>query len=101
MRRLLLLGVLVFGVHAARAERQDNTPPKGFVALFNGKDFTGWKISDNGKFRVEDGKIVINGPRAHLFTVKEFKNFEFRAEVMTTPGSNSGTDFVRENLCQR
>ena len=22
---------------------QDNVPPEGFVALFNGKDFTGWK----------------------------------------------------------
>jgi hypothetical protein len=25
------------------AQRKDNTPPPGFVALFNGKDLTGWK----------------------------------------------------------
>ena len=37
--------------------------------------------------------IVANGPRSHLFTDKEFKNFEFKAEVMTTPGSNSGIYF--------
>ena len=43
--------------------------------------------------RVEDGMIVANGPRSHLFTVREFKNFEFKAEVKTTPGSNSGIYF--------
>ncbi len=65
----------------------------GFVSLFNGKDFTGWKISENGKFKVTDGEIVVSGKRAHLFTEKEYKNFEFRAEVKTTPGSNSGIYF--------
>ncbi len=67
----------------------------GWVSLFNGKDFTGWKISDSkqAKWRVEDGMIVANGPRSHLFTVREFKNFEFKAEVKTTPGSNSGIYF--------
>ena len=67
----------------------------GWTSLFNGKDFTGWKISDSkqAKWRVEDGMIVVNGPRSHLFTVREFKNFEFKAEVYTTPGSNSGIYF--------
>ena len=67
----------------------------GWISLFNGKDFTGWKISDSkqAKWRVEDGMIVANGPRSHLFTVREFKNFEFKAEVKTTPGSNSGIYF--------
>ncbi len=36
---------------------------------------------------------MANGPRSHLYTIKEFKNFEFKAEVMTTPGSNSGIYF--------
>ena len=39
--------------------------------------------------------IVVHGPRAHLFyegpvKAHNFKNFEFQARVMTTPGSNSG-----------
>ena len=47
---------------------------------------------------MQDGAIVVNGPRAHLFYVgpvqnHDFKNFEFKAEVMTTPGSNSGIYF--------
>ncbi len=65
----------------------------GFVSLFNGNDLTGWKISENGKFKVKEGMIVVSGARAHLFTEKEYKNFEFRAEVKTTPGSNSGIYF--------
>lgn len=68
----------------------------GWVSLFNGKNFEGWKINENPEsFKVEDGQIVVNGPRAHLFYVgpvqnADFKNFEFKAQVMTTPGSNSG-----------
>jgi hypothetical protein len=47
---------------------------------------------------VDDGKIAVHGPRAHLFYVGEvmdhdFRNFEFKAQVMTTPGSNSGIFF--------
>ena len=65
----------------------------GWVSLFNGKDFTGWKFNEKGLWKVEDGKIVVSGPRSHLFTESEYKNFEFKAEVMTTPGSNSGIYF--------
>ncbi len=62
----------------------------GWVSLFNGKDLTGWKASEMGDFKVEDGCIVVRGKRAHLFTDKEFKNFDFKCEIMTMPGSNSG-----------
>jgi hypothetical protein len=79
--------------NVAAAEPLEKDEGAGWISLFNGKDFTGWKISDNGLWNVEDGMIVANGPRSHLFTEKEFKNFEFKAEVMTTPGSNSGIYF--------
>jgi len=65
----------------------------GWMTLFNGKDLTGWKISDHGKWKVEDGCIVANGGRSHLFTDKSYKNFDFKAEVKTKPGSNSGIYF--------
>ena len=70
-----------------------------WVSLFDGKTLDGWKVGENAaSFKVEDGAIVINGPRAHLFYVgpvanHDFKNFEFKADVMTTPGSNSGIYF--------
>jgi hypothetical protein len=69
---------------------------EGWISLFNGKNLEGWKASENpGSFKVEDGQIVVFGPRAHLFYQgpvqnANFKNFEFKAQVMTTPGSNSG-----------
>jgi hypothetical protein len=71
----------------------------GWVSLFDGKTLDGWKVGANAAtFKVEDGAIVVNGPRAHLYYVgpvqnHDFRNFEFKAEVMTTPGSNSGLYF--------
>jgi hypothetical protein len=68
----------------------------GWIKLFDGKTLKGWKVGENAStFSVEDGAIVVFGNRAHLFydgPVKEhnFKNFEFKAKVMTMPGANSG-----------
>ncbi len=65
-------------------------------SLFDGKSLSGWQANENpGTWTVEDGALVSRGDRSHLFYVGEvnghsFKNFEFSAEVMTTPGSNSG-----------
>ncbi|HXG67127.1 MAG TPA: DUF1080 domain-containing protein [Blastocatellia bacterium] len=77
--------------------------PQGkWISLFDGKSLDGWKASENpATFRVENGAIVVDGPRAHLFYVgpvmnHNFKNFEFKADVMTTPGSNSGIYFHTE-----
>ncbi|MFN8344218.1 MAG: DUF1080 domain-containing protein [Spirosomataceae bacterium] len=70
-----------------------------WISLFDGKSLNGWKVGENAaSFKIENGTIVVNGPRAHLFydgKVGEhnFKNFEFKAQVMTTPGSNSGIYF--------
>lgn len=71
----------------------------GFAPLFNGKDLTGWNVNENPEsVRVEDGKIVVQGKRAHVFYdgpvyQHAFKNFELRALVRTKPGSNSGIYF--------
>jgi hypothetical protein len=70
----------------------------GFVALFDGKTLTGWTpAKENEKnWVVKDGVIVSQGERSHLFYSGElapFKNFHFKAEVMTTPGSNAGLYF--------
>jgi hypothetical protein len=70
-----------------------------WISLFDGKSLNGWKVGANaGTFKVEDGMIVANGEVAHLFydgdvQGHKFKNFEFKADVMTTPGSNSGIYF--------
>ena len=87
---LLVAAALLLTPFAGSAEDKD-----GWISLFNGKNLDGWKIGDakQGKWKIENGNIVANGPPSHLYTIKEFKNFEFKAEVMTTPGSNSGIYF--------
>src|SRR5690606_15434617 len=70
---------------------------KGWIKLFDGKSFDGWKVSQDNpeSFTIENGTIAVFGPRAHLFydgpvQDHKFKNFEYKATVMTKPGANSG-----------
>jgi len=71
----------------------------GWQDLFDGKTLQGWKPSENIKsFTVKDGMITADGGRSHLFYVgpvnnADFTNFEFKADVMTMPGANSGLYF--------
>jgi hypothetical protein len=64
---------------------------EGFVALFNGKDMTGW-TGDTKGYVAEGGKIVIYPERSsgNLYTTDEFANFIFRFEFRLTPGANNG-----------
>ena len=76
--------------------KENDAPAEGWVTIFDGKTFNNWKISEHPEtFTIKDGSIVVFGERAHLFYEgpvgnHNFKNFEFKASVMTTPGSNSG-----------
>ncbi|HMH21310.1 MAG TPA: DUF1080 domain-containing protein [Puia sp.] len=69
---------------------------EGWISLFDGKSLDGWKVGDNAEtFSVQDGTIAVHGKTAHLFYVggvkgHHFKNFEFKADVKTEPGANSG-----------
>jgi predicted small secreted protein len=68
-------------------------------SLFDGKSLDGWQASENkDTFTVRSGMIIAHGPRSHLFYVgpvndANFTDFEFKADVLTTPGSNSGIYF--------
>jgi hypothetical protein len=93
MRRVAVgsLAFLAIGL-AANAE----APPSGFVALFNGKDLTGWKVpaGDNGHWKVVDGLIDYDARSESkvadksLWTDKSFKDFVLRADwrLKTEPG---------------
>ena len=70
----------------------------GWVLLFNGKDFTGWRIDkwNPESFSIEDGAIKCHGKPSMIYydgKGKEMKNFHFVADVMTRPGSNGGIFF--------
>ena len=73
-----------------------------WISLFDGKTLNGWKVGKNAStFSIENGMIVAHGETAHLFYVGDFKNhnfknFDFKAKVMTEPGSNSGIYFHTE-----
>jgi len=68
----------------------------GWISLFDGETLNGWQASENkDSWKIEDGALITNGKRSHLFydgnvLDHHFKNFEFSADVKTTPGSNSG-----------
>src|SRR5258708_793045 len=84
----LLVGMATIGLSAADEKDSD-----GWIKLFNGKDLTGWKASEGVEWTIEEGAIVTPPKRSHLFTDQEFKNFEYKVDCLTTPGSNSGLYF--------
>lgn len=72
----------------------DRKDEEGFVSLWDGKTFNNWKINESPEsWKIENGEIVINGGRSHLFYVGDlapFKNFELRVDVKAGPNSNGG-----------
>ena len=90
-RSILFITVCMFFVSFLHAQE--------WVSLFDGKSLDGWKVGDNAStFRVDSGMIIVNGNTAHLFydgpvNHHNFKNFEFKADVLTKPHSNSGIYF--------
>jgi hypothetical protein len=94
---------------------KDNTPPEGFVALFNGKDLTGWKglvgspksratmkpdqlaaaqkkadESMRAHWKVEDGALVFDGKGQSLCTAKDYGDFELWVDWKILPHGDSG-----------
>lgn len=73
-----------------------------WISIFDGESLEGWQANENKEtFSVADGMIKVDGPRSHLFYMGDvgnhnFKNFEFKADVMTRPGANSGMYFHTE-----
>jgi hypothetical protein len=70
-------------------------PPKGFVALFNGKNLDGWQAKKNG-WAVEDGVLVRKPGSGYIWTKKSFGDFVLDLEVKVSRRCNSGI-FFRTN----
>jgi hypothetical protein len=116
--RFVLATMSVFAAFAS-VHAADNTPPKGFVALFNGKDLTGWKgllkepldnpaqrakltpkeAADAQKeadqvmrkgWRAEKGMLIFNGNGRSLCTAKDYRNFEMYVDWKIEPHGDSG-----------
>ena len=93
-----------------------NVPPDGFVALFNGKDLSGWfghgtedprslwamsknelaahqeKTLDDIRrhWSVHNGELVNDGYGIYLTTLKDYADFELLVEYKTVPLADSG-----------
>jgi hypothetical protein len=112
---LMTLVVCTFSTAQAADDRPDNTPPEGFVALFNGKDLAGWKglvasppkraamspeelaaaqekadESMRAHWKVEGGALVFDGKGQSLCTAKDFGDFEMYVDWKILPKGDSG-----------
>ncbi|MFM7563854.1 MAG: DUF1080 domain-containing protein, partial [Planctomycetota bacterium] len=96
--------------------QENNAPPTGYRALFNGKDLGGWTaletqdprvtaaLSEDDKkkllaagdaamkkfWRVEDGVIVNDGEGPFLSTLEDFSDFELWIDYKTVAQADSG-----------
>lgn len=120
---LVVLAFVVLNLDCATTDQATkqalNTPPKGFVALFNGKDLTGWKgllksPYDNpskrvtlspdkleelqkeanedmrAHWKVVDGLLVFDGKGRSLCTAKDYDDFEMLVDWKILKDGDSG-----------
>jgi hypothetical protein len=114
-----ILFSLAYAATSTGAEQALNKPPKGFVALFNGKDLAGWKgllkspYDDPSKratltpdklkelqkeadddmrahWKVADGALVFDGKGHSLCTAKDYGDFEMLVDWKIQAGGDSG-----------
>ena len=115
MTAVSLVIILVSFACAAEAADKLNKPPKGFKALFNGKDLTGWKgLVGNPKTRakmskselaeaqakaddvmrahwkVVDDALVFDGGGKSLCTAKDYGDFEMLVDWKIKKDGDSG-----------
>jgi hypothetical protein len=117
---LVLLALSATRGDEDRAGPNDNKPPAGFTALFDGKDLSGWqglvelpqrsKLSPeqlakkqeeaNKKFlphwKVVDGVLTYDGKGQSLQTVKDYGNFELYVDWKIGKKGDSGI-YLRGN----
>ncbi len=100
-------------VTSALPAAEPASPPKGFRAIFNAKDLTGWhglnphsvaKLTGEKReamlkqmreefpqhWRVENGELVNSGTGPYAATDGEFGDFELMLEYKTVAGADSG-----------
>jgi len=99
--------ILIFPVLLLAAlyvvKAQDKKVPDGFISIFNGKDFTSWKVpeGDNGHWKILDNVIDYDAESEalkdkNLWTEKQFRDFilyvDFR--IKSTPYNNPNVPVI-------
>jgi len=80
----LIICIFAVALCACQAENKDK---KETVALFNGKDLTGWKGEG---YEVKDGAIICTPKGRNLMTEKVYTNYVFNFEFKLPPAGNNG-----------
>jgi hypothetical protein len=97
MKRLL---VALFGIFLASQAGAQAPAGSGWVALFNGRDLSGWVNNGQEKWIVEDGAILGESTVGHygyLTTEKTYSNFVLRVKFKPETNGNSGV-FTRSRI---
>src|SRR5688572_16493213 len=79
--------------------QEDSKKEEGFVPLFDGKSFAGWKVNANTpkSWKIENGMMVVMGGSNSIYTEKKYDDFILRLEFRPEKkGYNSGV-FLRGN----
>lgn len=94
-RACVFMPLLILLASLGRLSAGDNEPPKGFTALFNGKDLTGWKVVGGkpGHWTVEEGVLVYDGKANHLATERDYSNCVLHLDWKLAKGGDSGVFF--------
>ena len=96
---LLIIAILSLGIAAGQVAAL----PAGFAALFNGRDFSGWKVpeGDGGHWKVIDGVIDYDAESQakgdkSLWTQREFGDFVLHVDwrIKETPYVNPNVPYI-------
>lgn len=116
MPAIAVIATLAVGLVGPNLHAAEQHPPSGFVALFNGKDLTGWygldhfdprklwamtpdevarkRQTDMESFKahwtVENGELVNDGQGLYATTEKEFSDIELLIDYKTVAKADSG-----------
>jgi hypothetical protein len=101
MRRTYIPLALVFITSVVFAQSSEKVPA-GFKSLYNGSDFTNWKLpdGDNGHWKIKDGVIDYDAESEaldkNLWTDKEYKDFILYVDwrIKETPWKNQNVPLI-------
>ena len=116
MNRISIATICLIALSSSSFAEEHNVPPRGFTAIFNGKDLDGWRgmghfspykleaMSEEDRaaffaknladvkqhWTVEDGELVNDGHGVYLTTGKSYRDYEFMIDYKTVAKADSG-----------
>jgi Domain of Unknown Function (DUF1080) len=94
--RLTAAALFLLAISSAAQKPQGS----GWIALFNGKDLSGWKNNGDEKWVVDNGTILCESTAnkyGYLTTDKTYKDFDLRLKFKGEAEGNSGV-FLRSKI---